>query len=44
MFTEEDTEKIKEMYREDFGIEISDEEAFEFGKSLIDLMRAVYGI
>ena len=36
-------EQFKKMYKERYEIQLSDEEAIEFGSRLIKLVKAVYG-
>jgi hypothetical protein len=40
--TKEDINKYKEIYRQEFGEDISDQEAFEQATNLINMMRVVY--
>ena len=42
MPTEDEIQQIKIMYLQKFGKNLTDEQAIEYAKSLLDLMRAVY--
>jgi hypothetical protein len=42
MFSREQIKKFQDIYKETFGVEISQEEAYEKGVSLIQLMRLTY--
>lgn len=43
MLTQEDIEKYKKIYFEQYGEEISDEEAYRQGKTLVWLMKVAMG-
>ena len=41
MITEADIKELQEIFREDYGQELSKEEALEYGPRLIDLFRVI---
>jgi len=43
MLTSDEVKKFKEIYKKNFGEELSDQEALEKGMKLVNLMKAVYG-
>lgn len=42
MLSQKDIEEYKRIYKEEFGEEISDQEALAQGTSLINLMKIIY--
>jgi hypothetical protein len=42
MITKEDIQQLKEIYRKEFGREISDEQIVECAQVLLDLLTAIY--
>jgi len=42
MFTQEELQEFKDIYFEEFGEKISDEQAFEYANSLVSLIESVY--
>ncbi|MCW9054639.1 MAG: hypothetical protein OQJ98_01490 [Candidatus Pacebacteria bacterium] len=41
---DEKIQKLREIYRKEYGVEISDEEAKVLGEYLVNLFRAVYNV
>lgn len=40
---EKEIEEFKELYFKEYGIQLTNQQAFEYGSRLIRLVRAVYG-
>jgi hypothetical protein len=43
-FTSDDITQFREIYRREFGADISDAEALEAMCQIVDLVRAIYGL
>lgn len=42
MFSKQEIQQLKEIHKEEFGEEISDGQAVEYGQMLLDLLTAIY--
>ena len=42
MFSEQEIQQLKQMYKKEFGQEISDSQVIEYTQILLDLLNAVY--